>query len=172
MDNMRVFLTKQEIAARVQEIAKKLASDYKDELHIVCILKGAFVFCSDLMRAMAEIKGPKITIDFLYAKSYSEDQSSGNVRIEFFEGDVNGKEVLVVEDIVDTGLTIKQINDVMMSRGATTVKFCTLLDKPSRRTVEVKLDYVGFEIPNNYAVGYGMDFEELYRELDYIAIMD
>jgi len=169
--NLRIYVTRQEIQARVQEIAKKLKSRYR-EVCVVCVLKGAYVFCADLMRALSEIKGPKVTLEFLIAKSYEKDQSSGDVRIEYFDGNVKDKDVLIVEDIVDTGLTIMQICTMMGNRGAKSVSVCTLLDKPSRRKVDVKPDFVGFEIPNNFAVGYGMDYEGQYRELDYIGVID
>jgi len=166
--HIRVLYTKQEIDKRVQELAERLKKDY-DEVHVVCILEGAFVFCADLVRAM---HGPKITIDFLSAKSYQDTESTGDVRIEHFTGSVQDKDVLIVEDIVDTGLTIKQVVKLLEHEGAKSVKVCTLLDKPSKRKTNIQLDYVGFEIPNNFVVGYGLDHDDLYRELDYIGMID
>ena len=172
MGELRVFLKQEDIISRVQELAKKIAGDYKDGVHIVCVLKGAYVFCADLLRALNTLGAKNIEVDFLIAKSYQGEESSGDVRIEYFEGKVEEKDVLVVEDIVDTGLTVKQTREVLMSRGARSVKFCALLDKPSRREVEVKLAYIGFEIPNLYMVGYGLDLDEKYRDLPYIGVIE
>jgi len=171
MPNIRVFLTKEEIEKRVKEIAKKISQDYKSGVYIVCILKGAYVFCADLTRAISEMGGPQIEIDFLFAKSYNKTESTGDLRVEYFDAQVKDKDVLVVEDIVDTGLTIQQVRMILEKRGAKSVRICTLLDKPSRRQIKLKPEYVGFEMPNLYAVGYGLDLEEKYRELNYIGVI-
>jgi hypoxanthine phosphoribosyltransferase len=171
MNKIRVFLTRDEIQNRVNEIAKQLCKDYK-EILMICVLKGGIIFCSDLMRAITEHVGPKVHLEFLKAKSYEGTQSTTDVRIEYFDAEIEGKDVLIVEDIMDTGHTVKQIKSIMTSRGAKRVRICTLLDKPSRREIKQKAEYVGFEIPNHFVVGYGMDYNEIYRGLDYIGILE
>ncbi len=167
---IRVFRTREEIADRVEEIAEELSRDCR-EVVVVCVLKGAAVFCADLIRAMSRDGISGICLEFLKVKSYAGRDSTGRVRIDYFSGDVKGRDVLIVEDIVDTGRTIKEVRDFLKKGGARSVKVCTLLDKPSRRENEQRPEYVGFEVPDRFVVGYGLDCDEKYRELDYIGFL-
>ncbi len=170
MNDLKVFLTEHEIKARTQEIAETITRDYQDkDVVTVCILKGAYVFFSDLMRLI----DLPFTIDFIMASSYVKTQSSGEVKIHCnLREDVKNKDVLIIEDIVDTGFTIKHIAGLIARQAPKSLKICTLLDKKSRRQVEVPLDYVGFEIPDLFVVGYGMDYENQYRNLPSIKVIE
>lgn len=162
-DVMEVLFTSEEIKAKVKELAAQITADYRGrELLVVGILKGAFVFMADLIR---EIDIP-LTLDFMDVSSYGKStQSSGVVRImKDLDTDVEGKDVLVVEDIIDTGLTLKYIRDNLLSRKPASVRICTFLDKPSRREVDLVPDYNGFTIPDLFVVGYGLDFAEQNRQ--------
>jgi len=171
-DVAEVLLTEEQIRTRVSELGRQISLDYREkDLLLVGILKGATVFMADLMR---EITIP-LAIDFVAISSYGNGtKSSGVVRIlKDLDESVENKYVLIVEDIVDTGLTLKlsYLKDNMYSRRAADVKVCTLLDKPSRRKVDVATDYVGFVIPDKFVVGYGLDYKGLYRNLRYIAVL-
>lgn len=164
----RPFLTTEQIQHKVKELASIISNDYAGkDLLAVCILRGAFMFFSDIVRA---IKVP-VTVDFLIASSYLKTETTGEVKIYAdLRENVKGKDVLLIEDIVDTGITLKYIRDMLLERGTESLKICTLLDKKERRKVEIPLDYVGFKIPNEYVVGYGLDYENKFRNLPYIAI--
>ncbi len=166
----RVLFKEEQIAARVRGLAKDIADDFGSDIHMICVLKGAFVFCSDLARELSRL-GKRTSIDFIVARSYSGQESSGNVNIEF-NGNVKGRDVLLVEDIVDTGLTIVKLKEYLTDKGAASARLCTLLDKPSGRKTEVNIDYIGFEVPNRFVVGYGMDHDEEFRELPYIGVIE
>lgn len=169
-DIKEVLLTKEEIAARVEEIGQQISKDYKDkELLLIGVLKGAFVFLGDLIR---HIDIP-VQIDFMAVSSYgSSTESSGVVRIlKDLEATIEGKDILIVEDIIDTGLTLNYLVGNLESRGAKSVSICTLLDKPERRKVNMELKYKGFDIPDEFIVGYGLDYAEKYRNLDQIYIL-
>lgn len=153
-----------DIQARVEQLGRRIALDYEDKpLVLIAILKGSFVFVADLARAI----DLPIAVDFMAVSSYGmSTQSSGVVRIvKDLDHSLDGKHVLVVEDIVDTGLTLNYIYGHLKSRGAMSVKICSLLDKVSRRQVAVPIHYKGFEIPDEFVVGYGLDVEERYRNL-------
>lgn len=163
-----VLLTEEEIALRVSELGKEITKDYQGkDLLLVGILKGAVIFMAELCK---NIDLP-LMIDFMAVSSYGNStKSTGEVRInKDLDFSVEGKEVLIVEDIIDTGLTLSYLTDNLKKRGANSVKIVTLLDKPDRRNVEVKVDYLGFSIPDKFVVGYGLDYSELYRNLPYIA---
>jgi len=167
----RVLLSAEEIRARVQELGKQISSDYRGkELVVVGILKGAFIFMADLVR---ELEVPA-TLDFMDVSSYgSSTVSSGVVRIEKdLEASIEGKHVLIVEDIIDTGLTINYIWENLRARKPASVKICALLDKPSRRKVPVEIHYLGFSIPDEFVVGYGLDYAEKYRYFPYVAVLE
>ncbi|GAW92177.1 hypoxanthine phosphoribosyltransferase [Calderihabitans maritimus] len=169
-DVQEILLDRVQIAAKVKELGKKISEDYRGkDLLVVGILKGAIMFMADLVR---EIDIP-ITVDFMAVSSYGQStESSGAVRIlKDLEVSVEGKNVLIVEDIVDTGLTLRYLLENLKSRHPASVRVCTLLDKPSRRQVEVSPDYNGFEIPDKFVVGYGLDYAEQYRHLPYIAVL-
>lgn len=168
-----VLLTEDEIRLRVEALGQEISRDYSGkDLVLVGILKGAFVFLSDLVR---HIEIP-ITIDFVAISSYGQStKSSGIVKlVKDLDESVENKHVLLVEDIVDTGWTLRlsYIVENLYARKAASVRICTLLDKPSRRKVEVPLDYIGFEVPDRFVVGYGLDFRGYYRNLPYIGVLD
>jgi len=169
--NLEVMYTADEIRERVNELGRQIAGDYKDsELVLVGVLKGSCVFMVDLMR---EIDLP-LTIDFMAVSSYKDDTvSSGDVEIlKDLTHPIRGKDVLICEDIIDTGLTLYRLMEILGSRGANSIKIVTLLDKPEPRIKkELVVDYVGFEIPNKFVIGYGLDAANRYRNLPFIAIV-
>lgn len=170
-ENRKVLLDNEAIARRVAELAEQISADYEGEkVLLICVLKGAVIFTSDLMR---RLKIP-VEIDFIAVSSYGSDTaSSGVVRIlKDLESSIQGKDVLIVEDIVDTGLTLNYLRKNLLSRQPRSLKVVTLLDKPARRRVEFTPDYCGFEIPDHFVVGYGLDFNENYRQLAGIYILD
>lgn len=164
------MITQEEMRKRIQELGLRIAQDYQEkDLLMIGVLKGAFVFFSDLARAIPL----PLHVDFLVVSSYGEKKkSSGAVKvISDTTQTIKGKDVLVVEDIVDSGLTLTFLKKKLMARKPNSLRFCTLLDKPQRRKTEVTIDYVGFTIPNKYVVGYGLDYENKYRNLPYIAVL-
>lgn len=163
-----ILLTEEEIGLRVKELGVEIERDYQGKnLLLVGILKGAVIFMAELCK---NIKLP-LMIDFMAVSSYGNSaRSTGEVKIvKDLDFSVEGKDVLIVEDIIDTGLTLSYLTDNLRKRGANSVKIVTLLDKPDRRNIEVKVDYIGFSIPNEFVVGYGLDYAELYRNLPYVA---
>lgn len=166
----RVLLTGTQIQDRVKELGQEISRDYRGlQLLAVGVLKGAAIFLSDLAR---EISVP-VSFDFIAVSSYgAATLTSGVVRIlkDLDEG-IGGRHVLLVEDIVDTGLTLNYLLEILRARNPATLKVCALLDKPGRRVVQVPIDYKGFEIPNQYVVGYGLDYGEMYRNLPYLAVL-
>ena len=168
MNISNILISQEEIETKVIELAKKIEMDYKNqEVLIVGVLKGAFVFVSDLVRNI----NLDLSLDFIAVSSYGmSTESSGVVKInKDIEMDLTGKNVIIVEDIIDTGLTLKYIKKYLSGKNAKSVRICTLLDKPSRRKCNVDVDYVGFEIEDLFIVGYGIDCKEKYRNLPYIA---
>lgn len=166
----RVLLTKEQIQKRVAELGAQISHDYKDDPPImICILKGAVVFFSDLMR---EINLP-VSIEFMAVSSYgSSTKSSGVVRIvKDLDRDIVNRNVLVVEDIVDSGMTLSHLKVILSARKAKKVSIVTLLDKPERRRAPLEVDYSGFVIPDAFVVGYGLDYDEKYRNLPDIGIL-
>lgn len=164
----RPFLTVEQIQEKNRELADRMSEDYKGKnLLAVGILKGAFMFFSDIVRL---IKTP-LVIDFLIVSSYIKTDTSGEVKVHYdLKGDITDKDVLLIEDIVDTGITLNFIRERILLKEPKSLKICALLDKKKRRQVEVPLDYVGFEIPDEYVVGYGLDYDNRFRNLPYIAI--
>lgn len=163
-ESLEVLVTAGDIAARVEQLGRRITLDYEGKpLVLVAILKGSFIFCADLARAI----DLPVAIDFMAVSSYgASTKSSGVVRIlKDLDYGVEGKHVIVVEDIVDTGLTLNYIYGHLRSRGAMSVKICSLLDKAARRRVGVPVHYQGFEIPDAFVVGYGLDVDERYRNL-------
>lgn len=169
-ENIQVLLDADTIQRRVRELAKEISQDYAGQtLTLVCILKGAVIFLADLMRAL-EIP---VHVDFMAISSYGAGtKSSGVVQIlKDLDRPIEGKHVLVVEDIVDTGLTLRYLTENLRTRQPASLRVCVLLDKPDRREVDVDLDYVGFSIPDEFVVGYGLDFAEDYRHLPYVGML-
>lgn len=165
------IITQEEMRKRIKELGLRIAEDYQDkDLLMIGVLKGAFAFFADLSRAIPL----PLRVDFLVVSSYGEKKkSSGKVKIiSDISQDLKGQDVLVVEDIVDSGMTLNFLKKKIMSRKPKSLRFCTLLDKPSRRKMDVSVDYVGFSIPDKYVVGYGLDYENKYRNLPYIAVLD
>ena len=169
---MKVLLDAATIQGRVSELAAEIEHDYAagEEIHLVGVLKGGFVFMSDLVRAM----GPRVTLDFIAVSSYAKStKSSGEVRmLKDLDSGLEGRHVIIVEDIVDTGLTLRYLQDILRARSPKSLRTACLLSKPSRRVVEVTVEYVGFTIEDRFVVGYGLDFGEKYRNLAYIAELD
>jgi hypoxanthine phosphoribosyltransferase len=167
-----ILLSADEIHQRIQELADELSRDYTgaQQLHLVCVLKGAFVFLADLVRAVDK----PTTIDFLAVSSYAKGTTStGEVRLlKDLDAALDGRDVLIVEDIVDTGLTLQYLQEILRARGPRTLRTVCLLSKPSRRKVNVSVDYIGFTIEDRFVVGYGLDFEGRYRGLPYIGVLD
>jgi hypoxanthine phosphoribosyltransferase len=164
----RPLFTTRQIQAKVKELAERISGDYSGkDILVVGILKGAFMFFSDIVRA---IKVP-LTLDFIVASSYVKTETSGEVKIYYdIREDISDKDVLLIDDIIDSGITLNQIRERILSRCPRSLKICIFLDKKERRMVDVPVDYVGFEIPNEYVVGYGLDYDGKYRNLPYIAI--
>lgn len=166
-----VMFSQEEIEAKVIELAKQIEKDYKgQDLLLVGILKGASVFVADLMRKI----DLNVNIDFMSVSSYgSGTVSSGTVKIlKDLDVDIRDKNVLIVEDIIDSGITLRNLYDTLMTREPRSLKLCTLLNKPARKKVDVDVDYVGFVIEDKFIVGYGIDYDEKYRNLPYIAIVE
>ena len=172
-DVQRVLITEEQIQEAVKRIAGEIENDFKDsdkKLLLICILKGSLLFMSDLMK---QIKLP-LDVDFMKVSSYGSGTSStGQVKIrcDLDTDSLEEYNVIVVEDIVDTGHTLANLLIHLKDRGAQTVKLCTLLDKPSRRTIDVRIDYKGFTVENEFVIGYGLDFDEKYRNLPYVGVL-
>lgn len=169
MRERQILFSRQQIADKVAQLGAQIAQDYQDKnLLVVGLLKGSFVFVADLMRAIDQ----KIVIEFMTTSSYHDaEQSTGRVEIiQDFERDLSQYDVLIVDDIIDSGLTMKSVYELILSRGPRSLKTCALLDKPSRRKVEFECDYVGFTIEDLFIVGYGLNYGDYYRNVDHIFI--
>jgi hypoxanthine phosphoribosyltransferase len=165
-----VLFTAEQIQTRVRELAAEIARDHAgDDLHVVAVLRGAALFAADLLRALP----PRTSLDFIAISSYgSETRSSGVVRIvKDLEDGVEGRRVLIVEDIIDTGLTLNYLTNLLRDRQVATLEVCAFLDKPSARKVPAEARYVGFRIPEAFVVGYGLDYRQQYRGLPYVATL-
>ena len=172
MRAMDVLLDAQTIQARVRELAGEIERGYPpgEGIHLVCVLKGGFVFMSDLVRAM----GPHVTMDFIAVSSYAKStKSSGEVRLlKDLDSGLEGRNVIIVEDIVDTGLTLTYLQDILRARSPKSLRTACLLSKPSRRLVDVTVEYIGFTIEDKFVIGYGLDFAEKFRNLPHIAVLE
>lgn len=169
-DVENVLFTEEQILLRVRELARQIEGDYQEDPPLmVCILKGASLFMTDLVKRINLM----VEMDFMAISSYgASSKSTGIVRIiKDLEREVEGRHVLLVEDIVDTGLTLKYLKDVMARRQAASVKVVSLFDKEGRREVEIEADYCGFTVPNEFIVGYGLDYAERYRNLPYVGVL-
>ena len=169
-ERVEVLLTEEEVDKRIQEIGDQISKDYAGkQIHLVCVLKGGSFFMCELAK---RIKVP-VSLDFMSVSSYGSDtKSSGVVKIiKDLDEPLQDKEVLVVEDIVDSGRTLSYLMEMLRDRGPKSLRLCTLLDKPDRRVVDVHVDYTGFEIPDQFVVGYGLDYDQRYRNLPYIGVM-
>lgn len=169
---MTVLVTAEQIQARIRELGAEIEHDHPagEEIHLVGVLKGGFMFMADLIRVMSA----RVTLDFIAVSSYQRStRSSGEVRLlKDLDSGLEGRHVVIVEDIVDTGLTLTYLQDILRARSPKTLRTACLLSKPSRRQVEVKVEYIGFTIEDRFVVGYGLDFAEKYRNLAHIAVLD
>jgi len=165
-----ILLTEAQIDARTRELALQIRADFPDDLHLVAVLKGAFIFLSDLVRHMPG----HVSLDFMAVSSYAKGTtSSGEVRLlKDLDTTLDGRNVVIVEDIVDTGLTLTYLQEILRARGPKSLRTACLLSKPSRRQVDVKVEYIGFEIEDRFVVGYGLDYAEQYRNLPHIAVLE
>src|SRR5881392_3608479 len=164
-----ILLSEEQIQKRVKELAAEIRRDFPDSLHMIAVLKGAFVFMSDLARHMSG----HVSLDFMAVSSYAKGTtSSGEVRLlKHLDTTLDGKNVIIVEDIVDTGLTLTYLQEILHARNPRALRTACLLSKPSRRQVDVKVEYIGFTIEDRFVVGYGLDYAEQYRNLPYIAVL-
>ena len=170
-ERVRIMLTEQEVNDRIKKIGEQISNDYAGKsVHLVCVLKGGSFFMCELAKRITV----PVTLDFMSASSYgSSTKSSGVVKIvKDLDEPLKDKNVLVVEDIVDSGRTLSYLLKMLGDRGPESVKLCTLLDKPERRVTDVKVDYTGFEIPDEFVVGYGLDYDQRYRNLPYIGVVE
>jgi hypoxanthine phosphoribosyltransferase len=169
---MTILLDQAQIQERIAALAAEIESAYPpdEEIHLVGVLKGGFIFMADLVRAMSA----RVTLDFIAVSSYQQStRSSGEVRlVKDVDARLEGRHVIIVEDIVDTGLTLTYLQDMLRARAPKSLRTACLLSKPSRRVVDVKVEYIGFTIDDHFVVGYGLDFAEKFRNLPHIAVMD
>jgi len=167
--SLQILIHANDIQHRVRELAAQIDRDHPDGVHLIAVLKGAFVFLSDLARAI----GVPCSLDFMAVSSYgTSTKSSGQVQLlKDLETGLEGRDVVIVEDIVDTGLTLNYMHQILLARSPRHLRTACLLSKPSRRKVDVKVDYIGFEIEDRFVVGYGLDYAEQYRNLPYIAVV-
>lgn len=165
----RILISEDELQKKVAELGAKITKDYKDKnLMIVGILKGSVVFMADLMRAI----DLNCKVDFMSISSYFGTKSTGQVRIVLdLNKPINDYDILIVEDILDSGITLSYIKQLLLPRNPKSIRICTLLDKPARREADIKADYYGFIIPDGFVIGYGLDYDEDYRNLPYIGII-
>ena len=170
---LRPLFSEQEIAERIAGLAREIAASEPQGLLAVIVLKGGFVFGADLVRALA-VNGVRLEIEFISLSSYgSRLKSSGEVRVvRDIEVEVSGRDVLIIDDVLDSGLTLKFAHDLMQTRGARRVAIAAMVDKPSGRRAEISADYVGFTCPDYFVVGYGMDAGHAYRELPFIGVLE
>ena len=168
-DSIPMLISAEALRNRITEMAREIRAGYEhDELHFIGVLKGAVLFLSDLVRSMEG----RITMDFIALSSYAGTTSSGEVRlIKDLDYGLEGRHVVIVEDIVDTGLTLHYLQEILRARNPRSLRTACLLSKPSRRKIEVKVDHIGFTIEDRFVVGYGLDYSEQYRHLPYIGIL-
>lgn len=170
-EHVRVLLTEEEVDRRIQEIGDQISKDYEGkQVHLICVLKGGSFFMCELAKRITV----PVSLDFMSVSSYgSATKSSGVVRIvKDLDEPLKDMDVLVVEDIVDSGRTLSYLLDMLRDRGPRSIKLCTLLDKPERRVVDVHVDYTCFQIPDEFVVGYGLDYDQRYRNLPYIGVVE
>ena len=168
--HVEVLLSEEDVDRRINEIGKQISKDYVGkEVHLICVLKGGSFFLCELAK---RIDVP-VSLDFMSVSSYGKDtKSSGVVKIvKDLDESIKGKNVLVIEDIVDSGRTLSYLMELLKDREPASLRLCTLLDKPERRVVDVKVDYTGFQVPDEFVVGYGLDYDQLYRNLPYIGVV-
>ena len=167
MKNLKVVLSEEQIQKRVKELGKKISEDYKDKCPVViCMLKGAIVFFSDVVRNLTV----PLSMEFARLSSYRNGTVSGEMEVvSDITADISGKDVIIIEDVVDSGKTLAYFIELLKKKNPTSIKICAFLDKPERRCADVKVDYVGFRIECGFVIGYGLDYAERFRELPYLA---
>ena len=170
-EHIRVLLSEKEVDDRIQAIGEQISRDYEGkQVHLVCVLKGGSFFMCELAKRISV----PVSLDFMSVSSYGSDtKSSGVVKIvKDLDESIRDKDVIVVEDIVDSGRTLSYLLEMLKDRGPKSLRLCTLLDKPDRRVVDVDVDYTGFQIPDQFVVGYGLDYDQRYRNLPYIGVVE
>ena len=170
-ETIKVLISEADVDARIEELGKKISEDYAGKsVHLICILKGSVFFMCELAKRITV----PVTMDFMSVSSYGDGtSSSGIVKIaKDLDETLEGKDVIIIEDIIDSGRTLYYLMDVLNARKPKSMKLCTLLDKPDRRVKDVQVDYVGFAIPDEFVVGYGLDYAQKYRNLPYIGIVE
>jgi hypoxanthine phosphoribosyltransferase len=168
---VKVMISEEQVNLRIKEMAEQISEKYKGKsVHLICILKGSVFFGCELAKRLTV----PATLDFMSVSSYgSETVSSGRVRIlKDLDESIQGKEVIIIEDIIDSGKTLAYLKDLLIARAPKSLSICTLLDKPDRREINVEVDYVGFVIPDEFVVGYGLDYNQFYRNLPFIGMME
>jgi hypoxanthine phosphoribosyltransferase len=169
--DLDVLISQEDLESRIAELGEQIGEDYGDEpIHVIAVLKGSFMFLADLVRA---IPSDRVSVDFLGLSSYGDStKSSGVVRMtQDLSSPIEGRNVLIVEDIIDTGLTMKYLIENLTTRRPKSLEICTLLDKPDNSVVEVDYRYVGFTIPNEFVIGYGLDYAERFRNVPFIGVV-
>lgn len=170
-DKIRVLLSEEEVGKKIEEIGKQVSRDYEGKtVHMICVLKGGIFFTCELAKRITV----PVSLDFMSVSSYGAGtKSTGVVKIvKDLDEPLEGKDVLIVEDIIDSGRTLSYLIEILRRRNPASIKLCTLLDKPERRVTDVKVDYVGFNIPDEFVVGYGLDYAQKYRNLPYIGVVE
>ena len=170
-EKIKVLISEEEVDKKIVELAEKINEEFKgEEVHLICILKGSVFFTCELAKRITL----PVTIDFMQVSSYGDGtESSGRVRIaKDLDESVDGKNIIVIEDIIDSGRTLSYLMNLLKTRNPKSIKLCTLLDKPDRRVVEINVDYTGFVIPDEFVVGYGLDYAQKYRNLPYIGVVE
>ena len=170
-EHIRVLLPEEELNERIQTLGREISRDYEGrQVHMICVLKGGSFFMCDLAKRISE----PVSLDFMSVSSYGSGTKSGGVVkiVKDLDEPIKDKDVLVVEDIVDSGRTLSYLLEMLMARGPRSLKLCTLLDKPDRRVVDVNVDYTGFQIPDEFVVGFGLDYDQRYRNLPYIGVVE
>jgi hypoxanthine phosphoribosyltransferase len=170
-ERIRVLLKEEEVDARIQQIGEQISKDYEGKsVHLICVLKGGSFFMCELAKRITV----PVSFDFMSVSIYGGDtKSSGVVRIvKDLDESIKDKDVIIVEDIVDSGRTLSYLMELLQQRGPKSLRLCTLLDKPDRRVVDVNVNYTGFEIPDEFVVGYGLDYDQKYRNLPYIGVVE
>ena len=170
IETIETLISKETITEKIKEIAKQIEKDYEGkDIHFICVLKGGVIFMVDLARNINK----NVYINFMDVSSYGNaTESSGNLKILMdLDEPIAGKDVIIVEDIVDSGRTLTMLKELLLSRNPASLRICTLLDKPDRRVSQVDIDYTGFRIPDEFVVGYGLDYAQKYRNLDFIGVI-
>ena len=170
-EKIRVMLSEEEVDKRIKELGEQISNDYEGKsVHLICILKGGVFFMCELAKRISV----PVSMDFMAVSSYGAGTSSSGIVkiIKDLDDPIEGKDVIIVEDIIDSGRTLSHLIDLLGQRKPNSIRLCTLLDKPDRRVVDVKVEYVGYNIPDEFVVGYGLDYDQKYRNLPYIGVVE